>query len=113
MQSESEEYIEELVISWRQVYKKSITSILILKSLENQPKWSQQIHQQLELMSGSKLSLDQRSLHRALRRLNSSGLIELEKKSGEKREAKHKFYKITEDGRDLLNLILDKYWVNL
>jgi DNA-binding PadR family transcriptional regulator len=113
MQSEIEEYLDELSLSWWQNYKKSISSYIILSTLEERDLWSKQIHARIFEMTKSKLSLDDKSLHRAMRRLESQGLVSHSNDRGNKTGAKRKIYSVTESGRTLLNLIREKYLINL
>lgn len=111
MLSEIEEYIEELAQSWSEVYKKSITTYLLLSILEKSEMWSKQIHEELSALSFGKLALDGKSLHRTLRRLEKQSLVTYRLESGDKTGAKRKIYSITPEGSHLLRTIKNKYLI--
>ncbi len=105
MIDEEDELLNELTTSWQQNYKKSLVTVLILKSLEVKPLWSKGILDRIEDLSETKVSLDEKSLYRALRRLEKTGLISHESEQVKKTGAKRKIYEVSEFGVKFLQSI--------
>lgn len=112
MQKELEEYLNELAYSWSETYKKSMVTYVVLSVLTNNNLWSREIHEEINSATNSKISLDEKSLHRVLRRLEKNGLINHKKRDGKKTGAERKVYSITEDGKSFLDLINNNYLFN-
>jgi DNA-binding PadR family transcriptional regulator len=113
MHGELEEYLNELAYNWSETFKKSMATYVILSILAKESSWSKEIHKAIKSVTNSKLSLDEKSLHRSLRRLEKYGLINHEKRGGKKTGAERKVYSITEDGQKFLDLINKNYLFNL
>ncbi len=113
MSSELEEYIEELSLNWFEVYKKSLSTYLLLNLLETHSLWSKPIRQKLEEISLSRLVMDDKSLYRALRRLEKQGLITHTTDIGQKTGLKRKIFCISDEGRLLLKNIRANYLIKL
>ncbi|MBP6880292.1 helix-turn-helix transcriptional regulator [Candidatus Saccharibacteria bacterium] len=96
--TEEEEYLSELVISWQQNYKKSLTTLLLLMAVKEKQLWSKEIILKIDNISVGKIEIDEKSLYRALRRLEKLELVKHTTKKAEKTGAKRKFYKTTELG---------------
>jgi PadR family transcriptional regulator PadR len=72
--NESEEWLDELVASWFEVYKKSATTLILLRIIDTQgPVSAPEIGVELERRSG--WTLTERGLYRTLKRLASSDLL--------------------------------------
>jgi DNA-binding PadR family transcriptional regulator len=113
MQNELEEYLDELAYSWSETFKKSMVTYVVLSILAKNNLWSKEIHEAISSVTSSKISLDEKSLHRTLRRLEKYGLISHKKIDGQKTGAERKVYSITEDGKSFLDLINNNYLFNL
>lgn len=113
MLSENEEYINELSLSWFEVYKKSISTYIILTILNKESMWSKQIKGSISKLSYNKLDMDDKSLYRALRRLEKQGLITHSTEKGQKTGLSRNIYSISGDGRLFLKKIREDYLINL
>ena len=89
----------ELVSRWAEVHKKSLTTLLIMVCLSQQPMWSREILEWLTSVTGWELT--QRGLHRSLKRMSELGLIEYERVTAARTGAERKRYKLTEFGRSV------------
>lgn len=102
--TESEEWLEELVTQWTEVYKKSMTTLLLLRVIENSaPANADTIGPDLADMTGWASS--ERALYRTLRRLASNGLLSTEEEPAPRTGAKRKNYTLTPLGADYLREI--------
>ena len=72
--SESDEWIDELVATWTAMYKKSMTTVLVLKLIAAAGQSSvEEIREMLDSATG--WSFTERGLYRTMRRLTSLGLL--------------------------------------
>ncbi len=110
---EHEEYLDELARSWHQTYKKSVTSLLILVSLRQKPLWSKEIMRAIAKKTDGQIELDEKSLHRALRRLLAQDLVVHTTDEGHKTGALRKVYSLTPLGKNYLTRIRRLHLNNL
>ncbi len=95
-------YEEAIFGKWMQTYKSSALSRLVMLSIKDQPRYSDEILAHIELKVGNTWSVDEKSLHRTLRRLERLGLATHTLQPGQKTGAQRKFYSLTESGARLL-----------
>lgn len=100
---ELEEYQTELINKWEELHKKSMVTLLILFALTESPMWSKELEQWLKKTSG--WELNERSLHRTLKRMAKLGLIQYKEVDAPKTGASRKVYMISESGISFLNQI--------
>lgn len=94
MKEESEEWLEELVRSWTEVYKKSLTTLGLMRAVaELAPAPANAIGERLTEATG--WSLTDRGLYRTLRRLTGMGLLRAEEVAVPRTGAKRKDYSLT------------------
>jgi DNA-binding PadR family transcriptional regulator len=95
----------DLAQTWHQNHKKSLATVFILLSLTSSPKWSKEIADFIFKQTNWQITLDQKSLHRALRRLESLSLISSTLQPAPKTGARRKIYSLTDQGTTFLNQI--------
>ncbi len=106
MKGESEEWLDELVRSWTEVYKKSLTTLELMRIVaELAPAPATDIGERFVQATG--WSLTDRSLYRTLRRLSSLGLLSADEVAIPRTGAKRKDYSLTILGRAYLKRIED------
>ncbi len=102
--SEDEEWLEELVRRWTEVYKKSMTTLALLTVIDSHgpasiatiiPKFTE----------ATSWTVTERGMYRTLRRLASLGLLDAKEVSVERTGAKRKDFELTELGRAYLTRI--------
>lgn len=94
MKDESEEWLDELVRNWTEVYKKSLTTLELLRAVaELAPAPANVIGERITQTTGWRLT--ERGLYRTLRRLTSLGLLRLEEVAAPRTGAKRKDYSLT------------------
>lgn len=104
MKNETEEWLDELVHSWIEVYKKSITTLELLRAVaELAPASANNIGERFTQATG--WSLTERGLYRTLRRLTSFGLLHVEEVAVARTGAKRKDYSLTSIGSAYLRRI--------
>lgn len=86
-----------------------MVTYVVLSILAKNNLWSKEIHEAISSVTSSKISLDEKSLHRTLRRLEKYGLISHKKIDGQKTGAKRRVYFIAHAGEKFINIINDKY----
>jgi len=94
-------YVEQ----WLETHKRSAHVVLLLRAMDDSPKWSGELNDYLHDATNGAWTVDEKSLYRALRRLESQGLAAHEKQSVAGSGAKRKVFSITDSGRRILGSI--------
>lgn len=100
--SEADAFEEAVVAQWSEIHKRSTLVHLILVGLAQSPKWSAEVVAFVEEMTDGEWGVDERSLYRALRRLERSELVEHATTDAPRTGAKRKTYRLTDSGRRVL-----------
>ncbi|MGB7448416.1 MAG: helix-turn-helix transcriptional regulator [Ornithinimicrobium sp.] len=102
--SEEDELIEELVRAWVEVYKKSATTLILLRSIGDEgPVTTSAIADTLSLRTGWELT--ERGLYRTLRRLSDLGLVAVHEQPGHRTGARRHVYELTARGQAYLQRV--------
>jgi DNA-binding PadR family transcriptional regulator len=99
-------YEQAIVNSWVDTHKKSTLVLFILLSLSAAPSWSGQLRVFIDELSDGHLRVDEQSLHRALRRLDSLNVITHTTEDAPGTGLKRKIYTLTQTGERILNAYL-------
>ena len=95
--TETDEWLDELVHSWTEVYKKSMTTLVLLRVIRTEGRASaEEIRPAFTQASGWELT--ERGLYRTLRRLTSTGLLAVSEVSVPRTGAKRKDFELTKLG---------------
>ena len=70
--------IDDLLLQWEGVYKKGLLTFWVLLLLRDRPMYALEIGQELGEVSHDTMSVDERSLYRALRRFEWAGFVSSE-----------------------------------
>lgn len=100
-------YEQTLLTGWESVYKMGQLSLWLMLSLKDGAKHMAQIRQFILNQSDGVLTVDDKSIYRALRRYNKSELIEFDTAANET-GPDLKVYKLTETGAHVLNTFLER-----
>lgn len=102
--SEADEWLEELVASWVEVYKKSATTLVLLRIIDAiGPAPAPMIGAELTRRTG--WTLTERGLYRTLRRLASSDLLTSDDVPVPRTGVRRKDFSLTDFGRRYLERI--------
>lgn len=100
--SESDEWIDELVATWTEMYKKSMTTMVVLKLIAAAGQSSvEEIREMLDSATG--WSFTERGLYRTMRRLTSLGLLSTAEIPVPRTGARRKYFELSEMGRRYLD----------
>lgn len=106
--SEADEFLDDLVESWVEVYKKSATTVFLLRIISKEEELSTaQILTRLSEVSG--WSFTERGLYRTLQRLVSNYLLAVDTRPGVRSGLKRKVFTVTDFGRAYLARIEAEY----
>lgn len=104
MKDETEEWLDELVRSWTETYKKSLTTLELLRTVADlAPAPANTIGERVAQATGWRLT--DRGLYRSLRRLTSLGLLYADEVAVARTGAKRKDYSLTTLGSAYLRRI--------
>ncbi|MGH8776725.1 MAG: PadR family transcriptional regulator [Jiangellaceae bacterium] len=96
-ESEEEELLDELVRTWVEVYKKSSTTLVLLRYIASDgPVDTSEIADAFAQRTGWELA--ERGLYRTLRRLSTIGLVSVHERPGHRTGAKRNVYEISARG---------------
>ncbi len=100
---ELDDFEQALVDQWSEIHKRSALVHILMVALAHGPKWSGDLVDFIDNVNGGAWGVDERSLYRALRRLERSEVIEHHKESVPGTGAKRKVFTITASGRRVLD----------
>ena len=90
-----------LLDQWESVYKKGLLTFWVLLLLHERPSYVFEMGEQLEELSRGSISVDEKSLYRALRRFEAMGVVQSTWQSSEV-GPRRRYYTLTELGAALL-----------
>lgn len=103
-ENEEDELLGELVAAWVEVYKKSATTVVLLRSIADAgPVDTSTIAETLARRTGWELT--ERGLYRTLRRLRGLGLLTVHEQPGRRTGAPRHVYELTGRGTAYLRRI--------
>lgn len=104
--NELSDYETAIFEQWLEIYKRSATTRLILQALHDKPRYSKEIHSFIEGQINGAWSIDDKSMHRVLRRLSSIDLIAHDEQVVKGTGRKRKVYRLTAHGDAVLGAML-------
>ncbi len=103
-ENEEDELLDELVGAWVEVYKKSTTTLVLLRSIaDTGPVANSTIAETLAHRTGWELT--ERGLYRTLRRLRGLGLLTVHEQPGRRTGAQRHVFELTDRGTAYLQRI--------
>ncbi len=99
---ECDDFEVAIVEQWSEIHKRSALVYVIMVALAEGPKWSGDLLTYIEDITGGAWGVDDRSLYRALRRLEKTELVKHSKMDASGTGAKRKVFEITESGQCVL-----------
>lgn len=104
---ELSDYEKAIFEQWLEIYKRSATTRLLLKAVADKPRYSKEIHDYIGKEIDGKWSINEKSMHRTLRRLSKLDLIKHTEKKVKGSGLKKKVYSITPHGSAVLEAMID------
>lgn len=101
------DYEHTVLASWTDTHKKSALMLFILLALVRESSWSSQIRDFITALTGGRLTVDEQSLYRALRRVEGLNLITHTDQAAPGTGARRKSYALTGSGERVLAAYLD------
>lgn len=100
--SDLSDYENAVFKQWLEIYKRSATTRLLLKAVADKPRYSKEIHDYINKEIDGRWSINEKSMHRTLRRLDKLDLINFKEEKIIKTGLKKKVYSITPHGSVVL-----------
>jgi len=98
------------MIRLNQQFKKGVLEILVLKIVNSHDVYGYDLIKQLDEQSSGYFILKEGSLYPIMYRLEDKGYIESYRSDlGEKRKVPRKYYKITSEGKEALELMIEEW----
>jgi DNA-binding PadR family transcriptional regulator len=106
MQSE-DLLLDELLLKWEGVYKKGLLSFWILLLLDQRPSYAYEMASEIRQISHGTISVDEKSLYRALNRFEKAGIVKSEQRKSDIGPAR-RYYFLSPLGKDLLVRFIER-----
>lgn len=101
------DYVDELVYEWDEVYKKGQLSLWILLSLCDGKKYAAEIAEFMNHTTNGTFEVQEQSLYRALRRFKGMRMVSVVEENSPNGGPKRKFYELTNVGQAVLAKFVD------
>ena len=95
-------YVDELVYEWDEVYKKGQLSLWVLLSLYDGKKYAAEIAEFMNQVTNGTFEVQEQSLYRALRRFKGMRMVSVSEEDSPNGGPKRKFYELTSTGEAVL-----------
>ena len=99
--------LDQLLFKWEGVYKKGLLSFWILLLLDERPSYAYEMAGEIRRISQGSISVDEKSLYRALSRFEKTGLLTSEQKKSDIGPPR-RYYSLSDLGRDLLLRFIER-----
>lgn len=100
--SDLDGFEQAIVDQWSEIHKRSAVAYLIMLGLKHRPSWSAELLQFIDDATGGHWGVDERSLYRALRRLEKTELVTHGEVAAAGTGAKRKVFQLTASGLRVL-----------
>ena len=100
-------FMEELLNSWEETYKKGQLTLWIFLSLKDGSKYVDEIKSFIEKNSEGTISCEEQSLYRSLRKFHHVSIVKFDLKDGNKGPSR-KYYSLTSLGETLLKSFIKR-----
>lgn len=102
-------YERKVLEGWEEIYKRGLLTMWLLLAVRDQPRYAAEIAEFVTTGSNGTMTVDDRSLYRAMRRLKQVDLVDGTDRPGERTGADRKYYQLTPTGRNVLEAFLDRH----
>jgi DNA-binding PadR family transcriptional regulator len=102
-----EQTLQPLLEQWESVYKKGLLTFWLLLMLHERPMYVFEMGQELDGISQGTVTADEKSLYRALRRFEATGLVESTWQPSDVGPAR-RYYHLTDLGTELLRRFVQR-----
>lgn len=97
----NEKEISALTEQWEEVYKKGLLSFWLMLLLSEKPMYAFEMGKAIEEISQGIISVDDRSLYRACKRFETSGIVESSWQASEVGPPR-RYYQLSASGKEIL-----------
>lgn len=102
-------YETHVLDGWEGVYKRGLLTMWLLLAVRQEARYAPEIAEFVTKNTKGTMNVDDRSLYRAMRRLNQLELVTESAKPGERTGPDRKYYELTPTGRNVLEAFLDRH----
>jgi DNA-binding PadR family transcriptional regulator len=99
--------MDQLLFKWEGVYKKGLLSFWILLLLDERPSYAYEMAGEIRRISQGTISVDEKSLYRALNRFEKTGILVSEQRKSDIGPDR-RYYALSDAGRELLVKFIER-----
>jgi len=106
MQSDKN-YINDLLQTWEETYKKGQLTLWLLMALRDRPRYATEVREYIHSNAGGIIGCEEQSVYRSLRKFYDLEILDFELRDGNSGPSR-KYYFLTEIGRELLKTFIER-----
>ena len=101
------EYLNQLLHTWEETYKKGQLTLWLLLALRDSPKYMGDVREFIQVNTSGIITCEEQSVYRALRKFYDLEIVDFEMRDG-KSGPSRKYYFLTELGQKLLRTFINR-----
>lgn len=104
-----DDYERKILEGWEEIYKRGLLTMWLLLAVRDQDRYAAEIAEFVTTYTNGTMTFDDRSLYRAMRRLDDLELVKDKELPGTRTGADRKYYRLTATGAKVLDAFLDRH----
>lgn len=102
-----QEYLDELLQTWEETYKKGQLTLWLLLALRDTPRYTTEVREFIHSNASGSIKCEEQSVYRALRKFYDLEIVDYEMREG-KSGPSRKYYFLTNIGQTLLKTFIER-----
>ena len=102
-----ENYLDELLETWEETYKKGQLTLWLLLALRDTPRYTTEVREFIHSSANGSIKCEEQSVYRALRKFYDLEIVDYEMRDG-KSGPSRKYYFLTDIGQSLLKTFIER-----
>ncbi len=107
IKKQDKDYLNELLQTWEETYKKGQLTLWLLLALRDLPRYTSEVREFIHSSANGSIKCEEQSVYRALRKFYDLEIVDYEMREGNSGPSR-KYYFLTEIGRSLLKTFIER-----